>query len=132
MFRNLISFPFSSSVDAMNGRSRGFGFVTMETSDEANEAVKNVTGMMIDGREVRVEVSHGRGGNGGGRAGGGGGRGYEDRRRDDRGGSDRRAGGGSDYRPRERRGDDRDGGDRYASRADRGAGDRYNRSSDDR
>ena len=78
----------SASVvtDRDTGRSRGFGFVEMATSEEANEAVRRLNGTELDGRQIKVEVAKsgtagggggdrrpGRGGYGG--AGGGGGRG---------------------------------------------------------
>lgn len=85
-------------VDNATGRSKGFGFVTMEDPQDALIAVKEVAGMNVDGRNVRVEITHGRGGGGGGgnrerrpnadyRGGGGGYRDYNDR--DRRGGDDR-------------------------------------------
>ena len=79
----------SASVvtDRDTGRSRGFGFVEMATSEEANEAVRRLNGTDLDGRQIKVEVAksgtaggggggHRPGGRGGyGGAGGGGGRG---------------------------------------------------------
>ncbi len=63
------------------GRSKGFGFVTMENKEDANLAIKEITGLDIDGRTVRVEISTNDGSRraGGGR--GGGDRGRDDRRR---------------------------------------------------
>lgn len=56
------------------GRSRGFGFVTMSTADEAQAAISGLDGQEIDGRAVRVNVAQERQrGGGGGRRGGGGG-----------------------------------------------------------
>lgn len=46
-------------VDGATGRSRGFAFVTMETAEDAARAVREVTGLEIDGRTIRVEVSTG-------------------------------------------------------------------------
>lgn len=66
----------SASVitDKFTGQSRGFGFVEMSTSEEATAAVGQLNGRMLDGRQVRVEVSQPKP-NGGGRDSGGGGRG---------------------------------------------------------
>lgn len=41
--------------DRETGRSRGFGFVTFASDDEANQAIEKVNGQSIDGREVRVD-----------------------------------------------------------------------------
>jgi len=63
-------------TDRDTGRSRGFGFVTMGSDDEASNAISSLDGTEIDGRAVRVNEaeSKGRGGGGGG-GGRGGGRG---------------------------------------------------------
>jgi RNA recognition motif-containing protein len=78
----------SASVvtDRDTGQSRGFGFVEMATSEEANEAVRRLNGTELDGRQIKVEVAKPsgsggpggprRGGYGGGGRGGGGGGGY--------------------------------------------------------
>ncbi|MED5372944.1 MAG: RNA-binding protein [Myxococcota bacterium] len=61
------------------GRSRGFGFVTME--EGGAEAIEAMNGADLDGRSIRVNEAEerrgggGRGGRGGGRGGHGGGRG---------------------------------------------------------
>ena len=62
-------------TDRDTGRSRGFGFVTMGSDDEARSAISSLDGTDIDGRAVRVNEaeSKGRGGGGGGRGGGRGG-----------------------------------------------------------
>lgn len=75
-------------MDRMSGRSRGFGFITMSTPEEAQKAIEALNGTQIDGRAVTVNIAKpreerpagggGRGGSGGGRrdfGGGGGGRG---------------------------------------------------------
>ncbi|HEU4367588.1 MAG TPA: RNA-binding protein [Methylomirabilota bacterium] len=68
-------------VDQMTGRSKGFGFVEMATSEEAQTAVSQLDGRELDGRQVKVEVAKpkadggGRGGFGRRGGGGGGGRG---------------------------------------------------------
>jgi cold-inducible RNA-binding protein len=78
----------SASVvtDRDTGRSRGFGFVEMATTEEANDAVAQLNGTELDGRRIKVEVakpSGGAGGGGGGprRGGGGGGGGWGGGRR---------------------------------------------------
>ncbi len=40
-----------------SGRSRGFGFVTFSTEEEAQAAVQGMDGQEIEGRQVRVESS---------------------------------------------------------------------------
>jgi RNA recognition motif-containing protein len=67
--------------DKMTGRSRGFGFVTMETAEAAQAAIQALNGQSLDGRDLTVnearpkEEGGGRsfGGGGGNRGGGGGG-----------------------------------------------------------
>jgi RNA recognition motif-containing protein len=64
--------------DRDSGQSRGFGFVTMSTSEEAAKAIATLDGASLEGRALRVneaEERQSRGGGGGGRGGGGGGRG---------------------------------------------------------
>ena len=67
--------------DRETGRSRGFGFVEME-DDAALEAIENLNGQEMDGREIRVHEANDRpqrsggGGGGGGHRGGGGGGGH--------------------------------------------------------
>ncbi|MCC6646247.1 MAG: RNA-binding protein [Polyangiaceae bacterium] len=88
-------------LDRETGRSRGFAFVSMATSDGAEKAIAGMNGTMLDGRPLRVNEAEarperggggggfrgggggggGRGGGGGGRGGGGGGRGGGDRSR---------------------------------------------------
>lgn len=43
--------------DRMNGRSRGFGFVTFERLSDAREARNRCNGVSIDGRTIRVDFS---------------------------------------------------------------------------
>jgi RNA recognition motif-containing protein len=82
----------SASVitDKFSGQSRGFGFVEMATSEEAQRAISELNGKDLDGRKITVNVSNPRTpGSGGGRGpggprggrpgGGGGGRGGGDR-----------------------------------------------------
>ncbi len=110
-------------TDRETGRSRGFAFVTMGTTEEAAKAIEGMDGKTLDGRPLRVNEAEQRqqrggggggggfrGGGGGGYRGGGGGRGGYG----DEGGG---GGGGGDY------GDDRGGG-RRGGRGGRG-GDRW-------
>lgn len=65
-------------ADRVTGQSRGFGFVTMGSRDEAESAMQSMNGADLDGRALKVneaeERSSGGGGGGGGaRRGGGGG-----------------------------------------------------------
>ncbi len=72
--------------DRDTGRSRGFGFVEMASSEEAMAAIEQFNGQDLDGRNLVVNEARpreeggggsrgGRGGSGGGYGGGGGGRG---------------------------------------------------------
>lgn len=64
--------------DRDTGRSRGFGFVEMASSEEAMAAIEQFNGQDLDGRNLVVNEARPReeGGGGGGRGGrGGGGRG---------------------------------------------------------
>ncbi|HEY3495424.1 MAG TPA: RNA-binding protein [Polyangiaceae bacterium] len=93
-------------IDRESGRSRGFGFVSMSTEEEANAAIQQLNGADLDGRALRVNIAEerrpgGGGGGGGGFRGGGGG-----------GGGFRGGGGGG-------------GGDRGGGRDRRGGGDRW-------
>ncbi len=60
-------------TDRDTGRSRGFGFVTFSSEEDAEGAVEGMNGARLDGRAIRVDLAHDRRGGGGG--GGGGGRG---------------------------------------------------------
>jgi RNA recognition motif-containing protein len=72
-------------MDRESGRSRGFGFVTMGSADQAQKAIAELNGAMMDGRALRVNEAEerqqrgggGGGGGGGGRRGGGGGGGHK-------------------------------------------------------
>jgi cold-inducible RNA-binding protein len=44
-------------MDKMTGRSRGFGFVTMSTEDEAKAAVEKLNGSDLKGRKINVNVA---------------------------------------------------------------------------
>jgi RNA recognition motif-containing protein len=68
-------------MDRMSNRPRGFGFVTMSTSEEAQKAIEALNGRELDGRALTVNVARpreertgGGGGGGGRREYGGGGR----------------------------------------------------------
>jgi RNA recognition motif-containing protein len=68
-------------TDRETGRSRGFAFVTMGTTEEAAKAIEGMDGKTLDGRPLRVNEAEqrqarGGGGGGGGYRGGGGGGGY--------------------------------------------------------
>jgi RNA recognition motif-containing protein len=98
--------------DRETGRSRGFGFVEMETDDGLQAAIAALNGHELNGRPLTVNEARertprpggGGGGGGGGRpgGGGGGGRGY--------GGG---GGGGGGYGGGGGRGRGYGGGDRY-------------------
>lgn len=68
-------------MDRATGRSKGFGFVTFATEEDAAKAKAELDGTMIDGRSVKVDFPRERedrprgsfGGGGGGYGGGGGG-----------------------------------------------------------
>jgi RNA recognition motif-containing protein len=64
-------------TDRFSGQSRGFGFVEMNTAEEAQASISQLNGRELDGRRITVEISNpqaARTGGGGGRPGGGGGR----------------------------------------------------------
>jgi RNA recognition motif-containing protein len=69
--------------DKFTGQSRGFGFVEMASSEEAQKAIAALNGTQLDGRTLVVNEARpqekrpggpGGGGGGGNRRGGGGGR----------------------------------------------------------
>ena len=63
--------------DRDSGRSRGFGFVEMSNDDEARNAIQDMNGTDLGGRQLTVNEAKprntGGGGGGGGYRGGGGG-----------------------------------------------------------
>jgi RNA recognition motif-containing protein len=82
--------------DKMTNRSKGFAFVEMPNSDEANAAIEALNGTDLKGRNISVNEARPRedrpqGGGGGYRGGGGGG---------NRGGYGGGSGYGGDRRPR--------------------------------
>ena len=84
-------------MDRVTGRSRGFGFVEMDSAQATQAAIAALNEKEIDGRtltvnEARERTPRGPGGGGGGgygRGGGGGGGGYGGGDRDGRGDRDR-------------------------------------------
>ena len=57
-------------MDRVTGRARGFGFVTMSTPEEAQNAITALNGTSINGRALTVNVAkprEERAGDGGGR-----------------------------------------------------------------
>lgn len=56
--------------DRVTGQSRGFGFVTMGSHEQAQSAISAMSGADLDGRALRVNEAEER--SGGGRSGGGG------------------------------------------------------------
>src|SRR5579862_8457351 len=61
-------------MDRSTGRPRGFGFVTMSSTEEAQKAVEAMNGITLDGRALTVNVARPReerpAGGGGRRSGG--------------------------------------------------------------
>ncbi len=82
-------------TDRETGRSRGFGFITFVSDQDATSAMSEMDGKELDGRTIKVNEaqeraprSGGGGGGGGGYGGGGGGRGgFGGGGRGDRGGN---------------------------------------------
>ncbi len=73
-------------TDKFTGQSRGFGFVEMSSSEEAQAAISAVNGTQMDGRtltvnEAKPQEPRSGGGRFGGGGGGGGGRGGDSRGR---------------------------------------------------
>lgn len=44
-------------TDRDTGRSRGFGFVELETAEEAQTCIENLDGKEVDGRALKVNVA---------------------------------------------------------------------------
>jgi cold-inducible RNA-binding protein len=58
-------------ADRVTGQSRGFGFVTMASRDQAESAMQAMNGSELDGRALKVNEAEERpGGGGAGRSGG--------------------------------------------------------------
>ena len=86
--------------DRDTGRSRGFGFVEMSSKEEADNAIAQLNGKEVDGRELKVNEAkpqENRGGGGGGRGGYGGGGGGGRGGYGGGGGGNRGGGGGGGY-----------------------------------
>jgi RNA recognition motif-containing protein len=65
-------------MDRATGKSRGFGFITMSSDQEAQNAIAALNGKELKGRALTVNIARPReerpgGGGGGGHRGGGGG-----------------------------------------------------------
>jgi RNA recognition motif-containing protein len=86
------------SIDRETGKSRGFGFVTMENDEDGKDAIELLNDIQLGRSKKPLVVKQAEdrpGGGGGGRPGGGGG-GY---RPGGGGGGYRPGGGGGGYRP---------------------------------
>jgi hypothetical protein len=87
-------------TDRETGRSKGFGFVEMDSDDEANTAIEKMNGFSMGGRAINVSEARPqapREGGGGGRGFGGGGGGRGGGGRGGFGGGGRGGGGGGRY-----------------------------------
>jgi len=73
--------------DKFTGRSKGFGFIEMESDEEANKAIQELNNAEVGGRNIKVNESKPR---------------EDNDRRGGGGGGDRRGGGGGGYQRRER------------------------------
>lgn len=47
----------SLPTDRVTGRARGFGFIDMATSEDADNAIRMFNGYQMDGRALRVDVA---------------------------------------------------------------------------
>ena len=45
-------------TDRFSGQSRGFGFVEMNTAEDAQNAIAQINGRELDGRRITVEISN--------------------------------------------------------------------------
>ena len=52
-------------TDRDTGRPRGFGFVEMGSSEDADQAIRDLNGHSLDGRELTVNEARERSGGGG-------------------------------------------------------------------
>src|SRR5215216_6043674 len=81
-------------TDRETGQPRGFAFVTMANAKAAADAIAQLNGLVLDGRQIKVDEAQerrpGGGGGGGGGSYGGGGGGYDGGGGGRRGGRDRR------------------------------------------
>jgi RNA recognition motif-containing protein len=53
-------------TDRDTGRPRGFGFVEMDNSEDADKAIQELNGYELDGRQLNVNEARERQGGGGG------------------------------------------------------------------
>ena len=60
-------------MDRDSGRSKGFGFVEMGSSEQAEAAIQGLNGMSVGGRSIIVNISQPKEASSGGYGGGGGG-----------------------------------------------------------
>ena len=67
-------------TDKFTGRGNGFGFVEMDSDDDAKNAIEELNNAEVGGRNIKVNESRPRSNDGGDRRGGGGG-GYNRRDR---------------------------------------------------
>ncbi len=44
-------------TDRETGRSKGFGFITFESQDQAERAVKGMDGKEVSGRKIKVNIA---------------------------------------------------------------------------
>ena len=90
-------------TDRESGRPRGFAFVTMADDQAAQNAINQLNGTELDGRQIRVDIAQERQGGGGGfRGGGGGGGGFRGGGGGGYDGGGRKSGGGSRRGSRDR------------------------------
>jgi len=45
-------------TDKYSGQSKGFGFIEMEDDTEGNQAVSELNGIEISGRNIKVNIAH--------------------------------------------------------------------------
>jgi len=64
-------------TDRETGQPRGFAFVTMGNASAATAAISQLNGLVLDGRQIKVNEAQERPPRGGGYAGGGGNRGRD-------------------------------------------------------
>ncbi len=62
-YGNVVSVAIITDRDT--GRSRGFGFVEMDSAEDAAEAIRQLDGRDLDGRNLRVNEAQERQRNGG-------------------------------------------------------------------
>ena len=71
-------------TDRDTGRARGFGFVEMSDSAQADQAIAGLNGVEFEGRALNVNEARPKPAGGGGRPSGGGGGGFGRQRREPR------------------------------------------------